>query len=193
MNPIGLEIKKIYGLKVLAVLGLVIATLTGCAGALPSPNAGLVEPLPIHQPDQNAADQQLVETPAVLQTCAAMPSEELQEYRGCFASYFFGMDVGVEVTGNSIPHFSVKFLGLVDGSTGVPVRNSTGNQVSFNDGHVSYTAGIGNTSLGSGAFQVVQVAGNNNLVITNMNININVANASSLAAKTNALRFTGVR
>jgi hypothetical protein len=58
---------------------------------------------------------------------------------------------------------------------------------------VAYNAGIGNTSLGSGVFQVTQVAGNNNLVVSNMNININIANATSLIPKTNALSFTGLR
>lgn len=191
-NKLGKNKKK-YRHRVFVALGLLLASMTGCAGALPSPSADLVGTLPIQQTDKGAPDQQLVETPAILQTCAAMPSEELQEYRGCYATYFFGMDVGINVTGNSTPGISVKFLGLVDGSSGLPVRNAAGNQVSFNDGQVSYNAGIGNTSLGSGVFQVVQVAGNNNLVVSNMNININVANASSLAAKTNALSFTGVR
>jgi len=184
---------KVYRQKVFVALGLVLASMTGCAGSLPSPSAGLVETRPIQQADKKAPAPQHVDTPKILQTCAAMPSGELQENRGCYASYFFGMDVGVNVTGNSAPGISVVFRGLVDGSTGVPVRNPSGNQVSFNDGQVSYSAGIGNTSMGSGVFQVVQVAGNNNLVISNMNININVANASSLAAKTNGISFTGLR
>jgi hypothetical protein len=123
-----------------------------------------------------------------------MPSGELQEHRGCFASYFFGMDVGINVTGNAIPGISVRFNAMVpDGSSTIPFASPAGNQVSFNDGQVAYNAGIGNTSLGSGVFQVTQVAGNNNLVVSNMNININIANATSLIPKTNALSFTGLR
>jgi hypothetical protein len=167
--------------------------MTGCGGALPSPSAGLVETLPIPQTYKGVSEPQRVETPEILQTCAAMPSGDLQEHRGCFASYFFGMDVGVNVTGNSIPGISVRFLGLVDGTSGVPMASPAGNQVSFNDGQVAYHAGIGNTSLGSGIFQVVQVAGNNCLVVSNMNININIANATSMTPKTNALSFTGHR
>jgi hypothetical protein len=183
---------KIYRHKVFVALGLVLASMTGCAGALPSPSAGLVETLPIPQTYKSVPEQQLVETPAILQTCAAMPSGELQENRGCYASYFFGMDVGINVTGHSTPGISVRFHGMVDGS-GVPVRSPAGNQVSFNDGQVAFSAGIGNTSLGSGIFQVVQVAGNNCLVVSNMNININIANATSMIPKTNALSFTGLR
>jgi hypothetical protein len=58
---------------------------------------------------------------------------------------------------------------------------------------VGFQAGIGNTSLGSGIFQVTQVAGNNNLVVSSMNVNINIANATSLVPKINALSFTGIR
>jgi hypothetical protein len=103
------------------------------------------------------------------------------------------MDIGINLTGTSAPGISVRFNGIVPDGSAVPVASPGGNQVSFNDGKVAFSAGIGNTSLGSGIFQVVQVAGNNNLVISNMNININVANAGSLATKTNALSFSGVR
>ena len=109
---------KIYKYKVFVALGLVLASMTGCAGALPSPSAGLVETRPIPQTHKGVSEQQLVETPEILQTCAAMPSGELQENRGCYASYFFGMDVGVNVTGNSTPGISVRFNAMVpDGSS----------------------------------------------------------------------------
>jgi hypothetical protein len=185
---------KIYKYKIFVALGLVLASMTGCAGGLPSPNAGLVETLPIPQTHKGVSEQQLVETPEILQTCAAMPSGELQQNRGCYASYYFGMDVGVNVTGNSTPGISVRYNAMVpDGSSVTPVASPAGNQVSFNNGQVACSMGVGNTSLGNGAFQVVQVAGNNNLVVANMNININIANATSLIPKTNALSFTGVK
>jgi hypothetical protein len=197
MYPINWEkIRKIYVLKVLVALGLVLAPITGCSRALPPPSVGLVETLPIPQTDKGVSEQQLVETPAILQTCAAMPSGELQEYRGCFASYFFGMDVGINVTGNSTPGISVKFIAQIpDNSSGA--LTASPNQVSFGasgpDGQVSFSAGIGKNSLGSGISQVVLVAGNNIQVVTNMNVNINVANASSLIPRTNAISFTGLR
>ena len=184
---------KIYGVKVLVALGLVLATMTGCAGTLPSQSGGLVETRPIPKTQKGTPDQQRIKTPAILQTCAAMPNKQLQQYRGCYATYFFGMDVGINITGTSAPGISVRFNGIVPDGSVAPVASPGGNQVSFNDGQVAFSAGIGNTSLGSGIFQVVQVAGNNNLVISNMNININVANAASLATKTNAISFSGLR
>jgi hypothetical protein len=153
----------------------------------------MVETRPIPKTQKGTPDQQRIKTPAILQTCAAMPNKQLRQYRGCYATYFFGMDVGINITGTSAPGISVRFNGIVPDGSAVPVASPGGNQVSFNDGQVAFNAGIGNTSLGSGIFQVVQVAGNNNLVISNMNININIANAGSLATKTNALSFSGVR
>jgi len=187
------KIMKIYKYNVFVALGLVFASITGCAGALPSPSARLVETRPISQTHRSVPERKLVKTPAILQTCAAMPSDELQEYRGCYASYFFGMDVGINVTGNSTPGIAVRFNAIVPDGSPTPVVSPSGNQVAFNNGQVAFNAGVGNTSLGSGAFQVVQVAGNNNLVVANMNININIANATSLIPKTSALSFTGVR
>ena len=187
---------KAYRHKVLVALGLVLASMTGCTGALPSPSAGPVETLPIHRADAGVPDQQLVETPEILTTCEAMPNGQLQENRGCYASYFFGMDVGINVTGNSCPGISVRFCAQIpDNSSGS--INVSPNQVSFGasgpDGAVSYSAGLGKNSLGSGISQVVLVAGNNIQVATNMNVNINVANASSFMPKTNAISFTGLR
>lgn len=184
---------KIYGVKVLVALGLVLATMTGCAGTLPSPSGGLVETRPIPPTHKGRPERQLVKTPAILQTCAAMPNKQLRQYRGCYATYFFGMDVGINLASNAAPGIAVRFTAMLPDGSVAPVASPGGNQVSFNNGQVAFSAGVGNTSLGSGIFQVVQVAGNNNLVISNMNVNINVANAGDLAAKTNALSFSGLR
>ena len=191
-NKLGKNM-KIYRYKIFVALGLLLASMTGCAGGLPSPSPALVETQPIPQTYKGVSEPQLVETPEILETCAAMPSGDLQEYRGCFASYFFGMDVGINVTGNSTPGISVRYNAMGPDGSGAPVASPAGNQVSFNNGQVACSMGVGNTTLGSGVFQVVQVAGNNNLVVANMNVNINIANATSLIPKTNALSFTGLR
>lgn len=181
---------KIQGVKVLIALGSVLLLITGCAGTLPSQSGGPVETRPIAQAKP---EKKHVKTPKILQTCAAMPSKQLQEYRGCYATYFFGMDVGINLASNAAPGIAVRFTAMVPDGSPAPVASPGGNQVSFNNGQVAFSAGVGNTSLGSGIFHVVQVAGNNNLVISNMNVNINVANAGDLAAKTNALSFSGLR
>jgi hypothetical protein len=58
--------------------------------------------------------------------------------------------------------------------------SSTGSQVQFNNGNVSFTAGIGQNALGSGIMQVVQVAGSNIMVVANMDVTLNINNAVSL-------------
>jgi hypothetical protein len=191
-NKLGKNM-KIYRHKIYVALGLLLASITGCAGALPSQTAALVETQPNPQTHKAVHAQQRVETPKVLQTCAVMPKGQLEENRGCYASYFFGMDVGINVTGNANPNIQVAFNAIVPDGSVAPAVSPSGNQVSFNNGQVAFNAGIGNTSLGSGIFQVVQVAGNNNLVVANMNVNINIANATSLIPKTNALSFTSLR
>ena len=193
MNPRSRKNFKIYGVKILVALGLVLALMTGCAGTLPSQSGGLVETRPIARTNKARPEKQHVETPKILKTCAAMPNKQLQQYRGCYATYFFGMDVGINLASNAAPGIAVRFTAMVPDGSVAPVASPGGNQVAYNNGQVAFSAGIGNTSLGSGIFQVVQVAGNNNLVISNMNININVANAGDLAAKTNALSFSGLR
>ena len=55
MNPRGWKQLKIYGVKVLVALGLVLATMTGCAGTLPSQSGGLVETRPIPQDPEGYA------------------------------------------------------------------------------------------------------------------------------------------
>ena len=177
----------------MVAMGLALASVAGCAGTLPSRSGGLVEARPIPKTQTGTVDQQRIKTPAILQTCAAMPNKQLQQYRGCYATYYFGMDIGINLTGTSAPGISVRFAGMVPDGSAVPVASPGGNQVGFNDGQVAFSAGIGSTSLGSGIFQVVQVAGNNNLVISNMNVNINIASAASLATKTNAISFSGLR
>lgn len=194
MNPRSRENKlKKHGLKIFVALGLVLAQMTGCSQGLSPRSAGLVETLPSLQTRKGLPDPQLVKNPTILRTCKAMPDQQLQEYRGCFATYFFGMDMGINVTGTSSPGISTRFTAVVPDGSVAPVASSTGNQVSFNNGSVAFNAGVGTTSLGSGIFQVVQVAGVNNMVISNMNININIANASGLIPKTSALSFSGVR
>jgi hypothetical protein len=184
---------KIYRYKICVALGLFLASMTGCAGSLPSQSAALVENQPIPQTRTGVSEPQRIETPEILETCAAMSKGQLEENRGCYASYFFGMDVGINVTGNANPNIHVAFNAIVPDGSVAPAVSPSGNQVSFNNGQVAFNAGIGNTSLGSGIFQVVQVAGNNNLVVANMNVNINIANATSLIPKTNALSFTSLR
>jgi hypothetical protein len=128
--------------------------------------------------------QQVVEKPVpqrsqvdLLQTCEKIADEKLKDIRGCYDTYYFAMDVGINMA-NSRPRIDVRFTSQVpEGSA--PSFN--GNMASYNspNGNVSFQAGVGNTSMGKGVFNVVCVAGNNNIVIANTNVNINIPGAGN--------------
>ena len=128
--------------------------------------------------------QQAVEKPVpyksqaeLLQTCAKIVDDELKDIRGCYDTYYFAMDIGINMA-NSTPRIDVHFTSQVpDGQA--PSFN--GNMASYNstNGNVSFQAGVGNTSMGKGVFNVVCVAGNNNIVIANTNVNINIPGAGN--------------
>jgi hypothetical protein len=116
------------------------------------------------------------ETGDILQMCSVVPDRELQDIRGTYQSYYFAMDVGINLT-TSKPSFTVTYTANVpDGQA----PSFEGNMVSFNNGQVSFQAGVGDTSLGKGIYSVVSVAGSENIVIANTNVNINIPNAGSL-------------
>jgi len=122
-------------------------------------------------------DQKKVATPQILQTCAVVPDKELGEMRGCFASYYFALDVGINMSSPD-PNVRVNFRANVASGSGTPntTPNFTGNTASFNNGSVNFSATMGNGPMGNGIYNVVQVAGNNNVVISTTNIYINCAN-----------------
>ena len=111
----------------------------------------------------------------LLQTCAKIADAELQDIRGCYDTYYFAMDVGINMS-NSTPRIDVHFTSQVPAGQ-APSFN--GNMASYNNGNVSFQAGVGNTSMGKGVFNVVCVAGNNNIVIANTNVNINIPGAGN--------------
>ncbi len=113
--------------------------------------------------------------PDLLQTCARVADPDLRDLRGCYDSYYFAMDIGITL-GSSNPTISVRFLADVPPGS-APSFN--GNMASFNNGTVSFQAGVGNTSMGKGVFQIVSVAGNNNVIIASTNININIPGLSA--------------
>ncbi len=126
-------------------------------------------------------DGQEVTTPKILAACDVVPDQQLREMRGRFATYYFGLDVGLDLSGPK-PGMTVNYHASVPDGSATP--KFTGNTASFNNGNVNFQAGIGNTSLGSGIFNVVQVAGNNNLVVSTMNININAGSLPLVASLT---------
>ncbi len=136
---------------------------------------------------------QEVTTPQILQTCAVVSDQELGEMRGRFATYEFGMDVGINLAIPN-PNVTVHYTANVPTGSGTP--SFTGNTASFNSGNVNFQAGIGNTPLGSGIFNVVQVAGNQNIVISTMNINIKTGSmplTTSMTGLSTPANLAGIR
>jgi hypothetical protein len=120
----------------------------------------------------------MIKSPEVLQSCKVVPDCELRELRGRFDTSFFGLDVVANLdVGKGA------FSGSVHFATNVPLEqvNFSGTQVSYNNGNISYQAGIGATSFGSGVYSAVVVAGTNNMVISTTNVNLTIQGLSTLS------------
>ncbi len=128
----------------------------------------------------------------VLQTCAVLADQDMAEIRGCYDNiYAFGLDFigtidfastmkmiegqisgfAVALKGQPLDNGNVKFANNVDGGG---VTFSAGN------GHVNFASSVGHSHLGTGVIQLVQVMGNNNLVIANTNVTLNIKNFQTI-------------
>ena len=163
MLPIRIPPRVLYVILALLLMGFMLMILS-CSGVMPPPQQLAGKPVSVKK------------IPDLLQTCARVADRDLQDLRGCYDSYYFAMDIGVTL-GSSNPSVNVKFLADVPPGT-APTFN--GNQATFNNGNVSFQAGVGNTSMGKGVFQIVSVAGNNNIVIASTNVNINIPSLATL-------------
>jgi hypothetical protein len=115
--------------------------------------------------------RRMIKTPEVLQSCKVVSDRELRELRGRFDTTYFGLDVCANLdVGKSA------FSGYVHFDTNAdPSKvNYSGTQVSYNNGNISYQAGIGANSMSSGIYSAVVVAGTNNVVISNTNVTLNI-------------------
>lgn len=163
----------------LAVRGILLAIV----GLLIMACATSTSPVVRQQPHEK-------QSKAVLETYAVVQDKELAEMRGCYDTYSFGMNV----TGNldlASRNFNIttNYTQAVNTASQMPSQvtvSNTGSQVNFSNPNVSYTAGIGQNSLGSGIMQVVQVAGSNVIVMANMDVTLNISNATSHATSVKA-------
>ena len=99
-----------------------------------------------------------------LADCAVIPDSELSNIRGRNGSYYFGLDIIVNLTGTGAP------VTLIPSPNNTPGTINTGTGISFSDPNVNYKAGIGSQSL----YQMVQVGGNRNIVRGVVNLDIMV-------------------
>lgn len=113
----------------------------------------------------------MIKSPEVLKLCKVVPDQELQRLRGRYDTYYFGLDVAANLNVGT-----GAFTGQVNFNTNVdPAKvNFSGTQVSYNNGNISYQAGIGATNFGSGIYSAVVLAGTNNIVVSNTNVTLNI-------------------
>ena len=124
-------------------------------------------------PSRAAAQEQrrMIKSPEVLQSCQVVPDRELRKLRGRFDTTFFGLDICANLNvGSGAFTGSVAFTTNADPSQ----VNFSGTQVSYNNGNISYQAGIGSTSFSNGVYSAVAVAGTQNIVISTTNVQLNI-------------------
>jgi len=110
-----------------------------------------------------AATQPLmVNYPPILAACAVVSDAELINIRGRYDTYYFGMDIIINLTGSGALFSTVPHANMPAGTIFTP------SGISFKDPYVTYQAGIGWQSI----FQTVQVMGNGKMVTGVVNLDI---------------------
>lgn len=137
-------VDKTYRLGLVAVLIVLLAML--------APLSALAGP----------AAQPLIEKMPVLAHCAPIPDSELDHIRGRYSTYYFGLDVMVNLTGKG-PLFT-----MTPNPNNTPGTVNTGTGISFSDPNVTYRSGIGLHNL----YQTVQVTGDGKTVKGVMNLDV---------------------
>ena len=129
----------------------------------------------------------------VLQTCAVLADQDMAEIRGCYDNiYAFGLDfIGtidfantMKMIEGKVSAYAVAFKGeqLNTPNANFASGKSDGGGVSFSagNGQVNFQSSVGQSPLGTGVIQLVQVMGNNNLVIANTNVTLNIKNFQTI-------------
>ncbi len=132
-----------------------------------------------------------------LKTCAVLADRDMADIRGCYDNiYAFGLDfIGTIDFANSMKKiegqisayamaFNGKPLTTNANFNNGPINIQSGEGASFEagNGQVAFHSSIGNSPLGTGVIQLVQVMGNNNLVIANTNVTLNIKNFQGIKA-----------
>ena len=161
-------------------LGVIVTTM--CIAACAGPSVQV--PVPAQMVDK-------ITNQNSLKTCAVLADQDMAEIRGCYDNiYAFGLDfIGtIDFAGSmkkiegQISAYALAFKGkpLVTDSNfnngHIEVTSGGGASFEAGNGQVAFHSSIGNSPLGTGVIQLVQVMGNNNLVIANTNVTINIKN-----------------
>jgi hypothetical protein len=139
-------IDKTYRLKVAAfiILLIVLAPLSALAGP--------------------AAQPLITNEQPVLAHCDRISDGELEDIRGRYDRYYFGLDVIVNL-GGSGPVFT-----MTPNPNNTPGTVNTATGISFSDPYVNYRAGVAPQQL----YQMVQVTGDGKIVRGVMNLDVKV-------------------
>ena len=123
----------------------------------------------------------------VLQTCAVLADQDMAEIRGAYDNiYAFGLDfIGTIDFASTMKMIEGKVSAYAVALTGQPLNNANANLAngvtfSAGNGQVNFQSSVGHSGLGTGVIQLVQVMGNNNLVIANTNVTLNIKNFQTI-------------
>ena len=126
----------------------------------------------------------------VLQTCAVICDQDMREIRGGYDVYSFGMDfVGnfdfaTRKIDGSVTAWALANTPLTanfqNGAVAITPGGAAGVSFQAGNGQVAFQSSVGNSSLGTGVIQLVQVMGNNNLVYASTNVTLNILNFKTI-------------
>ena len=146
----------------------------------------------LHVPVQAQVGEKVKNT-EVLQTCAVLADQDMAEIRGCYDNiYAFGLDFTgtidfaktMKMIEGKVSAYAVAFKGEQLNTPNANFANGKvdGGGVSFSagNGQVNFQSSVGQSPLGTGVIQLVQVMGNNNLVIANTNVTLNIKNFQTI-------------
>ena len=152
----------------------------------------------LHVPVQAQVGE--VKNTEVLQTRVVLADQDMAEIRGCYDNiYAFGLDFTgtidfantMKMIEGKVSAYAVAFKGE---QLNTPIANFAngkvdGGGVSFSasNSNVNFESSVGHSNLGTGVIQLVQVMGNNNLVIANTNVTLNIKNLQTIKST-----FTGI-
>jgi hypothetical protein len=180
------SIKPTCGKKAMWKLGLLVLLvflpllLAACASTkqlareLEGNHGNFLTPLPTEPAAKPVAKP--VNKPDLLQVCAAVPEDDLQDMRGCQGIYIFdyAFDINLVNYPNFDPSKDIKSSGQYSTPNGSPSKSDT--SVGYSDNNVIYNSGF----TGTGLTSQLQVKGQDTIVIANTQFNIHLPSPSVL-------------
>ena len=132
------------------------------------------------------------DTREVLEVCAVVPEDNLQEMRGTMGVYFFDYSFDINLVATPQVSVNTNFSAAVPGGNVTnPPNVLNGTTAIYSDPNVSYTAG----PTPGGLMSQLVVTGQDNIVSANTQFNIHLPNTATLTRTINvmpAATLTGI-